>query len=80
MDVLLTVREAAARLRISKPTLDRWRFEGRGPRYVRLGTRVLYPRTAIEEFLEANSIATRPAFPQRRLLGSLTDADVAAEP
>ncbi|MEQ1488947.1 MAG: helix-turn-helix domain-containing protein [Terricaulis sp.] len=33
--VLLNVREAAARLGLSKSTLDKWRCAGKGPRYVK---------------------------------------------
>lgn len=33
--LLLNVREAAARLGLSKSTLDKWRCAGKGPRYVK---------------------------------------------
>jgi len=33
--VLLNVREAAARLGLSKSTLDKWRCAGKGPRYIK---------------------------------------------
>jgi len=33
--LLLNVREAAARLGLSKSTLDKWRCVGKGPRYVK---------------------------------------------
>ncbi len=55
---LLTVREVAALIRVSKPTLDRWRIEGRGPRYVRVGNRVFYPRAEVERFLAASLVET----------------------
>lgn len=41
---LLTEKEAAERLRVSPGTLRNWRSgrEGRGPRYARIGGRVVY--------------------------------------
>jgi predicted DNA-binding transcriptional regulator AlpA len=38
---LLRVREAAARLGLSKSTLDRMRCEGRGPRFVKITGKVV---------------------------------------
>jgi predicted DNA-binding transcriptional regulator AlpA len=38
----LTVKEAAALLRVSEVTLGRWRIEGQGPQYCKLGRRVVY--------------------------------------
>ena len=38
MSQLLTVREAAAQLRLHPETLYRWNAEGKGPTFVRLGT------------------------------------------
>ena len=40
-DVLLTVEEAAARLKISKHTLNRWRVTGEGPPFVKYGPRLV---------------------------------------
>ena len=53
-DTLLTPPEAAARMRLAKQTLARWRCEGGGPRYVRLsGNRVAYRAADIDAWLEA---------------------------
>ncbi|MBK8543578.1 MAG: AlpA family phage regulatory protein [Caulobacteraceae bacterium] len=38
---LLRVREAAARLGLSKSTLDKMRCEGRGPRYVKITSKLV---------------------------------------
>jgi len=38
-DELLTVEEAATRLKISKHTLNRWRVTGEGPPFVKYGPR-----------------------------------------
>ena len=40
-DVLLTVEEAAVRLKISKHTLNRWRVTGEGPPFVKYGPRLV---------------------------------------
>jgi excisionase family DNA binding protein len=40
-DVLLTVEEAAARLKISRHTLNRWRVTGEGPPFVKYGPRLV---------------------------------------
>ena len=40
-DELLTVEEAATRLKISKHTLNRWRVTGEGPPFVKYGTRLV---------------------------------------
>ena len=40
-DVLLTVEEAAQRLKISKHTLNRWRVTGEGPPFVKYGPRLV---------------------------------------
>jgi predicted DNA-binding transcriptional regulator AlpA len=40
-DELLTVEEAATRLKISKHTLNRWRVIGEGPPFVKYGPRLV---------------------------------------
>ena len=45
---LLTPAEAAMWLRLAKQTLARWRCEGRGPAFLRLGKRVLYRAPDVE--------------------------------
>jgi excisionase family DNA binding protein len=50
-DGLLTAEEAATRLRCSANTLERWRREGRGPRFQKVGYRhVRYFNSDIEAF------------------------------
>ena len=41
LDVLLTVEEAAARLKMSKHTLNHWRVTGGGPPFVKYGPRLI---------------------------------------
>jgi DNA-binding transcriptional MerR regulator len=48
---LLTEAEVAELFRRTVDSLRRWRRKGTGPRWYRLGNRVLYDRRAVEEFL-----------------------------
>ena len=54
MTDLLTTQEAADLLRLKKTTLEIWRVQGKGPVFVKLGTRVLYERSALEEYATAS--------------------------
>lgn len=50
-EVLLTVEEAAARLKVSKHTLNRWRVTGEGPPYIKSGPRLVrYEQEAIDHW------------------------------
>jgi hypothetical protein len=46
----LTLPEVAEHYRTTEATVRYWRHTGYGPRGVKLGTRVLYPRAEIERF------------------------------
>lgn len=50
----LTTQEAADLLRLKKNTLEVWRVQGRGPVFLKLGSRVLYERAALEDYTAAN--------------------------
>jgi predicted DNA-binding transcriptional regulator AlpA len=53
---LLRTREAAAELRLSPRTLDRWRGTDEGPPYVRLGRKaVAYRRSDLDRWLDAQT-------------------------
>jgi predicted DNA-binding transcriptional regulator AlpA len=47
---VLNENELAQRWGVSPKTLQRWRSEGRGPRYLKLSKRVSYPLEAILDF------------------------------
>ena len=55
--VALSVAELVARWRgqVRPSTLASWRTKGIGPRYLKLGGRVLYPVIAVEEFEAAST-------------------------
>jgi excisionase family DNA binding protein len=52
---LLTVDEAAAILRCSKASLDKWRLNGRGPAFIYVGRRVRYRRADLAAFIAAST-------------------------
>lgn len=39
---------------IAPATAESWRKRGKGPAYVLIGNRYLYPRTAVAEFIRSN--------------------------
>ncbi len=51
---LLNTEQAAARLNISRQVMAVWRLTGRGPRYVKAGSRVLYDPADIADFIAKN--------------------------
>jgi predicted DNA-binding transcriptional regulator AlpA len=51
---LFTQDELAARWSMASNTLRKWRWEGKGPKYVKLGSRVLYRESDILAYEEAN--------------------------
>jgi predicted site-specific integrase-resolvase len=46
----LTSKEVADRWRLSDQTLANWRHAGKGPPFIRVGSRVLYPIEAVNAF------------------------------
>jgi hypothetical protein len=66
----LTPRELAARWRniVSLSTLDNWRSsQNRGPRFVKIGGRVLYPVVEVEAYEQRNlrGLPNNPSQPNR---------------
>jgi hypothetical protein len=51
--------ELARRWRISPRTLERWRWLGRGPGYLKLGGRVVYRVVDVEAFEATAAAAAR---------------------
>lgn len=49
---LMLPNEAAALLRTPASTLQWWRTMGRGPKFLKVGRRVLYRRRDLEDFLQ----------------------------
>jgi predicted DNA-binding transcriptional regulator AlpA len=53
MSKLNSVEEAATKTGMSVSTLNKWRVTGFGPKFVKLGKRVLYRDEDIETFITA---------------------------
>jgi excisionase family DNA binding protein len=69
--MLLTTREAAQYVRLSRSTLERKRLDGSGPPFVKLGlgkrARVVYRRTELDHWLRTLSFASTSQYcPTRR--------------
>ena len=66
MEKLLESHEAAELLGLSRRTLERFRCDGRGPKFLKLGRRVKYAESHLHEWLSFN-IATQT--PNNKRLG-----------
>jgi hypothetical protein len=51
---LLTPQQTAKALKITPAALTRFRFEHRGPAFMKVGRLVRYSRQDLEEYLQAN--------------------------
>lgn len=52
---LMSAQDAAAYLQLQVRTLANWRVLGKGPRFVRSGSRVFYRQSALDDWLEAHT-------------------------
>ena len=50
---LLTVEDMCAYLDRSRHTLQKWRVQGEGPRYRRIGNRIFYAEPDVQAWIEA---------------------------
>lgn len=55
--------EAAAHLGVRPNTLEVWRCKHKGPRYSKIGSRVLYDIDDLEEFFAARAVDTLESQP-----------------
>ena len=53
IEALLDEKEIAKILGVSTACLRRWRLENRGPRFLRIGSRVRYPPSDLRAYLES---------------------------
>ena len=54
--ILLNEHQAAATLgNLSVKTLQRWRWAGRGPRFIRIGSCIRYSLDELQRFIAANT-------------------------
>ena len=54
--MVLDTKETAARVRLSKPTLERLRLTGNGPPFVKLGRAVRYRATDVDDWLASRLV------------------------
>lgn len=59
-NINLTPKEAADRLRTTVAVLSNWRVKGTGPKFIKIGRKVLYPVVQLEAY-EAASLRTNTA-------------------
>jgi excisionase family DNA binding protein len=62
----LTVREAADYVRLAMSTLNALRTAGRGPRFIKLGRKVLYDTKDLDTWLDRNKRRSTSDEPQLR--------------
>ena len=62
----LNTEEAATYLGIRPNTLEVWRCKHKGPRYAKIGSRVLYDLDDLEAFFISRGVDTRDTPPRRR--------------
>jgi hypothetical protein len=55
-DEMITPAQLAQEWQTSEVSLAQQRYRGKGPRFVKLGARVMYRRTDIREYLDANTV------------------------
>jgi excisionase family DNA binding protein len=54
----MNTSEAASYLRLAKPTLEKLRLTGKGPRFLKLGRAVRYERKSLNDWIAARSVAS----------------------
>jgi len=67
---LLTPKQAAAYLNLAVSSLAKWRVDGVGPRFIKMGSAVRYRRTDLDDWVHArvqsSTSAGRPLQEYRR--------------
>lgn len=58
---LLTPEEVGQRLKVANVTLRKWRLSGRGPRFVRCGSRVRYRADHVERWVDQRTVSSTSA-------------------
>ena len=66
-DTRLSQTDLANRWRMSPRTLERWRFTGEGPRFIKLGGRVLYRLEDVVAFEDRQIRQVTPGIPRNQI-------------
>lgn len=75
MEPLLRTDDAAGVLGLSPKTLHKWRFEGRGPNYLKMGGAVRYEMATLKAFAGNRGLPGGLAARALKLIRSSTDGD-----
>jgi len=67
-DPLMTVKETATYLRVSKSYLDKARLTGHGPPFIRLGHKILYRKSAVDGWLQQRQFTATSQYTINRVL------------
>jgi predicted DNA-binding transcriptional regulator AlpA len=67
---LLTEQNTALQLGVSVPALRKWRYQGRGPKFFKLGSLVRYRPEDIDQWLLSRPQGGEPS-PQRAAVGGV---------
>ena len=62
----LNTEEAAQFLGVKPCTLEVWRCKKKGPRYSKLGSRVMYDQEELEAYFASRAVHTKDTAPQLR--------------
>lgn len=62
---LLSTGQTAEFLNLAPPTLAKWRLQGGGPTFVRLGGRIFYRRSTLEQFLSEKTFPHTSAYREK---------------
>lgn len=60
-EILIPSRQMPAYVGLSQQTLARWRHEGKGPEYVKIGRLVAYKAGTVREWLETCRLSSTSA-------------------
>lgn len=55
LPTLKTAKEAADFLGVRTGTLEQWRWLGKGPKFIKVGARVMYSDEQLREYIEART-------------------------
>ena len=55
----MNTQQAAAHLGLAQSTVEKMRHEGRGPRFLKIGGKVVYRRRDLDSYLDACAIETQ---------------------
>ncbi|WP_425418449.1 helix-turn-helix transcriptional regulator [Oricola indica] len=66
MEKLLNPAQAAEILSLSKSTLAKMRLSGRSPKYIKLGRRVAYRQSDLQDWIETQSFNSTAEYEAKR--------------